>query len=114
MLGTITKSFSDRGYCFIAPDDAGADLFAHARNSDGGTLLPEGSRVEFEVRQHKNRPVAVNVRAIDAKPAFNLEEILADPAIREQARQILNSAECYELIDTPAVVEGGSNEQHRS
>ena len=74
MTGTIKKSFfREKGYGFIAPDDAPADgtksdIFVHfsAIQMDGFKTLDEGDRVEFEVGPGKKpgETQALKVRKI--------------------------------------------------
>ena len=74
MTGTIKKSFfREKGYGFIAPDDAPADgaksdIFVHfsAIQMDGFKTLDEGDRVEFKVGPGKKpgETQALNVRKI--------------------------------------------------
>ena len=62
MTGTIKKSFfREKGYGFIAPDDAPADgtksdIFVHfsAIQMDGFKTLDEGDKVNFEVTTGQN------------------------------------------------------------
>jgi CspA family cold shock protein len=64
--GTV-KWFSDRkGYGFIAPDDAGRDLFVHHRAivGDGYKSLADGARVSFETEAGEKGLMAVNVTAL--------------------------------------------------
>lgn len=97
MIGTIVRAFEKKSYAFIRPDDETEDIFCHVSGFAGQRILPEGTRVEFEVGRRQNKPLGIKIRAIDAKPAFDLKEILADPVNREQARQILNTAESYSV-----------------
>ena len=74
MTGTIKKSFfREKGYGFIAPDDAPenaskSDVFVHFSSiqMDGFKTLDEGDRVEFEVGPGKKpgETQALNVRKI--------------------------------------------------
>jgi cold shock protein len=61
--GTV-KWFNDsKGYGFIAPEDAGKDLFVHhsAIAGDGFKSLAEGAKVEFEAAEGPKGPEAKNV-----------------------------------------------------
>jgi CspA family cold shock protein len=61
--GTV-KWFNDaKGYGFIAPEDGSKDVFVHFSNiaGDGFKSLPEGAKVEFEVREGAKGPEALNV-----------------------------------------------------
>ena len=62
--GTVKWFNADRGYGFIAPDDGGKDLFAHANEIRDASLksLAEKQRVEFEVTQGNKGPQASNIR----------------------------------------------------
>lgn len=64
--GTVTY-FNDRsGYGFIAPDDGGADIFAHASaiRGTGRRTLAIRARVEFEIVQGLKGPQAANVALV--------------------------------------------------
>jgi CspA family cold shock protein len=61
--GTV-KWFNDsKGYGFIAPEEAGKDLFVHhtAIVGDGYKSLTEGAKVEFETAEGPKGPEAKNV-----------------------------------------------------
>jgi CspA family cold shock protein len=64
--GTVKWFNGDKGFGFIAPDDGGADLFAHfsAIQGNGFRSLDENQRVEFEVARGDRGPQAANIRAI--------------------------------------------------
>lgn len=64
--GTVKWFNSDKGFGFIAPDDGGADLFAHfsAIQGSGRRDLLENQRVEFDTEQGQKGPQATNIRAI--------------------------------------------------
>ena len=64
--GTVKWFNGEKGFGFIAPDDGGADLFAHYSAIDGRGFrsLEENQRVEFDVAQGDRGPQAANIRAI--------------------------------------------------
>jgi cold shock protein len=64
--GTVKWFNGDKGFGFIAPDDGGADLFAHfsAIQGRGFRSLEENQKVEFDVAQGDRGPQAANIRAI--------------------------------------------------
>ena len=64
--GTVKWFSSEKGYGFIAPDDGGADVFAHysAISSNGFRTLEENQKVEFEVTQGQKGPQAENIRPL--------------------------------------------------
>jgi CspA family cold shock protein len=67
MATGVVKWFNgDKGFGFIAPDDGGADLFAHfsAIQGRGFRSLEENQRVEFDVAQGDRGPQAANIRAV--------------------------------------------------
>lgn len=61
--GTV-KWFNDqKGYGFIAPEDASKDVFVHhtAIQMDGFRTLKEGQRVSFEIEEGQKGPQAAKV-----------------------------------------------------
>jgi CspA family cold shock protein len=63
--GTVRWFDPERGFGFLAPEDASPDLFVHVSEivGDGGTrLLREGQVVEFEVGEGDRGPQAKHVR----------------------------------------------------
>lgn len=65
--GTITRIVRDRGFGFIQPDGATAEVFFHSSAVDQPTFdeLNEGQKVEFETEPDPRQPQrsrAVNVR----------------------------------------------------
>ena len=64
--GTVKWFNSEKGFGFIAPDDGGADVFAHytAIVANGYRSLEENQRVEFDVAQGPKGLQAENTRPI--------------------------------------------------
>ncbi|TKV29741.1 cold-shock protein [Arthrobacter sp. NamB2] len=61
--GTVKWFNAEKGFGFIAPDDGGADVFAHfsAINSNGYRSLEENQKVDFETTQGPKGPQAENI-----------------------------------------------------
>jgi CspA family cold shock protein len=57
---------AEKGFGFIAPDEGGADVFAHYSAIDGRGYrsLEENQKVEFEVTQGAKGPQASNIRPL--------------------------------------------------
>ncbi|MCL3861419.1 cold-shock protein [Actinotalea sp. K2] len=64
--GTVKWFNAEKGFGFIAPDDGGADVFAHysAIASSGYRSLEENQKVEFEVKQGPKGPQADDIRPL--------------------------------------------------
>jgi CspA family cold shock protein len=64
--GTVKWFNGEKGFGFIAPDDGGADLFAHfsAISGSGFRSLEENQRVEFDIAKGDRGPQAANIRAL--------------------------------------------------
>jgi CspA family cold shock protein len=64
--GTVKWFNSEKGFGFIAPDEGGADVFAHYSAIDGRGYrsLEENQKVEFEVTQGAKGPQASNIRPL--------------------------------------------------
>ena len=64
--GTIKKLVTDKGFGFVAGDNAGAELFFHHSAVEGTTFeeLQEGQTVEFNEGEGPKGPRAENVRVI--------------------------------------------------
>jgi cold shock protein len=61
--GTVKWFNAEKGFGFIAPDDGGADVFAHysAITTSGYRTLEENQKVQFDVTQGPKGPQAENV-----------------------------------------------------
>lgn len=66
--GTVKWFSRVKGYGFIAPDDAGKEIFVHFSGIEGEGYrnLEEGQRVTFLVEDTPKGPQAVSVRAVVA------------------------------------------------
>jgi cold shock CspA family protein len=64
--GTIVTSFQRRAISFIQLDDGG-ELFAHISDYPNRTLLPVGTRVEFEIGEFAGKKKAIKIQPVDAE-----------------------------------------------
>ncbi len=64
--GTVKWFNSEKGFGFIAPDDGGADVFAHytAITMSGYKSLEENQRVEYDTADGPKGPQAANIRPL--------------------------------------------------
>ena len=60
--GTVKFFNGLKGFGFIT-DSTGKDYFVHSSNLNG-SVISEGTKVEFEARQGKKGPEAINVSVI--------------------------------------------------
>ncbi len=58
--GTVKFFNSQKGFGFIAPDNGGQDIFVHANNVKGPSLV-DGQKVKYEVGEGRKGPEAMNV-----------------------------------------------------
>jgi CspA family cold shock protein len=61
--GTVKWFNAEKGFGFIAPDDGGADVFAHysAITTSGYRTLEENQKVQFDITQGPKGPQAENI-----------------------------------------------------
>lgn len=64
--GTVLFFSDTRGFGFIRRDDGGADVFVHARQLNGVSVLQEQQRVAFDVvfDEKRGKDQARNVRLL--------------------------------------------------
>lgn len=64
--GTVKWFNAEKGFGFIAPDDGGADVFAHytAITMSGYKSLEENQRVEYDTADGPKGPQAANIRPL--------------------------------------------------
>jgi len=68
--GQVAWFNAEKGFGFLAPDEAGADVFVHSSSVvDGSGSLLEGQRVEYEVARGDRGPQAQQVRVLGGGPA---------------------------------------------
>ena len=66
--GTVKLFNTTKGYCFIAPDDGGKDIFVHisAVERAGMTGLRDDQKIKFELREGRDgRSSASDLVALD-------------------------------------------------
>ncbi|MFK0048061.1 cold-shock protein [Streptomyces sp. NPDC090741] len=61
--GTVKWFNAEKGFGFIAPEDGGADVFAHYSEIQGAGFkeLQENQRVQFDVSMGSKGPQATNI-----------------------------------------------------
>lgn len=65
--GTVKWFNPTKGYGFIVPDDGGKDVFVHisAVEAAGFKSLNENQKVEFELKDNRDKQSAVNLKLVD-------------------------------------------------
>ena len=64
LVGTVKKFDPKTGHGFIN-NQTGAEVFVHY-SAVTGRPLTEGAKVEYEIREGKNGPEAVNVKLVES------------------------------------------------
>ncbi|NIQ05824.1 MAG: cold shock domain-containing protein [Candidatus Korarchaeota archaeon] len=62
MKGTVKRWL--RSYGFIESEEHDDDIFVHSSDVQGGSMLEEGQKVEFEVKSTYKGPRAINVKLV--------------------------------------------------
>ena len=64
--GTVKWFNTNKGYCFIEPDDGSKDVFIHisAVEKSGLKTLLENQKITFEINQDKGRSSAANIKIV--------------------------------------------------
>src|SRR5215468_6950013 len=76
VVGKIVRFDRGRGYGFIAPDHGGEDVFVHAKDLDGLSEVPTGTRVKFSVADGERGLKAYGVRLIDERAIDTRQQAL--------------------------------------
>ena len=65
-----------KGFGFIVPDEGGNDVFVHvsAFKEANITKVDQGQAMEYEVADHKGKPVATNLKILEATADENPAE----------------------------------------
>ena len=65
-FGKVAHYDEGRGFGFIAPDDGGADVFAHANHLVNADFLRKDQRVSYEIvtDERRGKPRADKVRVL--------------------------------------------------
>ena len=64
--GTVKFFNSDKGYCFIQPEDGGSDAFVHisAVERAGMSTLNEGQKLSYDVVSERGKNAASNLQNV--------------------------------------------------
>ena len=65
-IGTVKFFNTTKGFCFIAPEEGGKDVFVHvsAVQAAGLRTLNEGQRVQFDIQPDARGSKAANLKAL--------------------------------------------------
>lgn len=65
--GTVKWFNPTKGFGFIVPEEGGKDVFVHisAVEAAGFKTLNENQRVEFELKENRDKQSAVNLKLVD-------------------------------------------------
>lgn len=74
MIGTIMTVYRSRGYAFIQSDADGQEYFAHLTDFENSIMLPQYSRVEFELGTFRDRPKAIKIKPLVSESASSADD----------------------------------------
>lgn len=63
-IGRVKWFDAEKGYGFIVPEVAGADIFVHATSIAEGESIAQGDRVSYDIGANKGRECAINVELL--------------------------------------------------
>ena len=65
MTGTVKFFNESKGFGFIINDETGKDIFVHISSVQGGQVLQEGDKVEYNEEEGRKGIVAANVAIVE-------------------------------------------------
>ena len=69
MNATVLSFSSVTGWGWAMPDDQSNDVFVHRNNMPAERkFLNVGDKITYDIGQHNGKPVALNIRLIEAAP----------------------------------------------
>lgn len=68
--GRVRFFDADKGFGFIAKDDAAQEVYVHASALPAGVVLKKGQKVEFGVVDGKRGEQAISVRVLETPPSL--------------------------------------------